>query len=365
MVDDEYLRIYSLIEQADALSTAGQTEKATVKYRQAYSELLALKRTYPNWNTKMVAYRINYVVSKLTPSASPPADEPKGAGASPTPGRPQTGVEIKLLEPGAEPRRTLLLQPKVGDKQPCLLTIRMEMEMKMGENQAPGMKLPPIKVSTDAEVKEITPDGSIVYDIRVSKTDIAEGAGAEMADVMKQAVSALSGVSATVRITSSGIHQGTELKGGAAADPQSKQTVQQMKELFGQLATPFPPEPIGLGGKWQVTARIASQGLSMSQTTSYELASLEGNVAKILSTVSQSAPKQKIENATVPGVKLDLIKMSGKGSGEAVVDLGRVIPGSGDFKSHSEVVMGMNMGGQQQTMTTIIDLQVQLEEPGK
>src|SRR5438445_11135312 len=77
-IDDQYVHIYNLIQEGDALG--GQSPEAIVKYSQAQQELLRFQRMNPVWNTKVVAFRLNYLASRLpeTPparSASAPAVE--------------------------------------------------------------------------------------------------------------------------------------------------------------------------------------------------------------------------------------------------------------------------------------------------
>ncbi|MDQ6632928.1 MAG: tetratricopeptide repeat protein [Verrucomicrobiota bacterium] len=65
--DDQYLQIYSLIQQADTLNQNGQGTVAAQKYLEAQSALTKLQSIYPNWNEKVVKYRLSYVAEKLTP----------------------------------------------------------------------------------------------------------------------------------------------------------------------------------------------------------------------------------------------------------------------------------------------------------
>ena len=63
--DDEYVRIYSLIQQADALAESGRSELARQKYSEAHSELDRVQRTNPGWNQQVVQFRLDYVREKL------------------------------------------------------------------------------------------------------------------------------------------------------------------------------------------------------------------------------------------------------------------------------------------------------------
>src|SRR5947209_16922742 len=79
-IDDQYVHIYNLIQEGDALG--GQSPEAIVKYSQAQQELLRFQRMNPVWNTKVVAFRLNYLASRLPepPTAGPGA----GPGARPS-----------------------------------------------------------------------------------------------------------------------------------------------------------------------------------------------------------------------------------------------------------------------------------------
>ena len=63
----------------------------------------------------------------------------------------------------------------------------------------------------------------------------------------------------------------------------------------------------------------------------------------------------------MPGLKVDLTKMNGKGTGESTFDLGKLLASAGTSDLHSETEMAMDMGGQKQPISTKLDLNVRLE----
>jgi hypothetical protein len=63
----------------------------------------------------------------------------------------------------------------------------------------------------------------------------------------------------------------------------------------------------------------------------------------------------------MPGLTLDLTKMTGKGSGDLAFDLTRLLPGEGTCAFISEAVMEMNVGGQKNAMTTKTTLNLRVE----
>jgi hypothetical protein len=104
---------------------------------------------------------------------------------------------------------------------------------------------------------------------------------------------------------------------------------------------------------------IKAQGMTMEQTSTYELVALEGDRFTTKSTVAQRAANQTLQHPALGGMKMDVTKMTGSGSGQRTSTLARLLPTVGTGKAHSEVSMTMNMGGQKQpvTMKTEIDLQ--------
>ncbi len=68
--DDQYLQIYTQIQQADAQNASGEREPALARYREAQSALQIFQRHYPEWNPKVVSFRLNYVAGKVAELSS-------------------------------------------------------------------------------------------------------------------------------------------------------------------------------------------------------------------------------------------------------------------------------------------------------
>ena len=73
--DDDFVEIYQLIQQTDAQRENGRFNEARAGYERAQALLLALKKGYPQWNERVIAYRLRYVAEKLAvlPAADPAA----------------------------------------------------------------------------------------------------------------------------------------------------------------------------------------------------------------------------------------------------------------------------------------------------
>lgn len=68
--DEEFVRLYNLIQQADTLNSSGQSGLAIARYREALAGLKRMQKAYPTWNQKIVKFRTDYVIEKLGPFAN-------------------------------------------------------------------------------------------------------------------------------------------------------------------------------------------------------------------------------------------------------------------------------------------------------
>jgi hypothetical protein len=364
--DGEFLRIYGLIQDADTLDQNGQTAPALAKYRTAQAALQKFRVANPDWNTKVAAFRANYLTGKvaaLTEKLTPKPAETESGGSTTAAGG-STASKVKLLEAGAEPRKVLRLHPKPDDKQTVTMTIKMAMEMGLGETKTP-MKLPPMTMVLDLNVKGVSPGGDITYETVTTDVTMGEEPGVlpQIAAAMKTSIANLKGSTGKGIITDRGLNKSTEFQAAAAAgsDPSMRQATDQMKEALSGMTVPLPEEAVGPGAKWEVRLPLKSQGMTMEQTTTYTLVNAEEEKITTKAAIVQRAGNQKVSNPAMPGVKLDLTKMSGTGTGETTFDLSQLGPQSAAVESHSEVSMAMNAGGQKQAMTVKIDLNVQIE----
>jgi hypothetical protein len=75
--EDEYARIYALIQEADTLGSS-QPAQALTRYKAAQTALQQFQKLHPDWNRRVVSYRLNYLEFKIGPALtnSPPAVTP-------------------------------------------------------------------------------------------------------------------------------------------------------------------------------------------------------------------------------------------------------------------------------------------------
>src|ERR1035441_6592284 len=85
--DDQYVHIYNLIQEADKLANGVQPSEALPKYLEAQTALGQFIKGYPDWNVKVINFRLNYVAAKIAAISphvpAPVAPSPAGPGAKP------------------------------------------------------------------------------------------------------------------------------------------------------------------------------------------------------------------------------------------------------------------------------------------
>ena len=359
--DEAYVEAYSLVQQADALNASGKRDEALAKYLQAQAALRTFQKNHAEFKPRVVTYRANYVAQKITELSSASSSALGTGAASGTPaGSAATqshgsalppGVVIKLIDPGSEPRKALRLHPKPGEKQTCQMIMKMAMAMKMMETNNLEIKLPPVAITMEASVKSVSADGDIAYTSTTTDATVGSdepGVMPQVAEAMKASLANIKGLTANGVISSRGFNKGTDMKIPAGGDPQVRQVMDQMKDSFSKLSAPLPDEPIGPGAKWEVKMPLKSGGITMEQSATYQLVSLENDKVVLKTTLAQRAAPQKVENPSMPGLKMDLSRLSGTGTGESTFDLGKILPNQAAMDVQSEATMSANTGGQKQ-----------------
>ena len=362
---DQYLVIFDAIQKADTMANTGQPTAALAKYQRAYNALINFQKTYPDWNPKIMTYRMAYLNEKIgalsekalvAGTNSPDAKAaPAGGGAG--------GDQVKLIEPGAEPRKKLRLHPTEGDKQTLVMNMQMDMEMSVAGNKTPSVKIPPMIMTMEITPTKVSPEGDISYDTVITDATVAEDAEAmpQVTQVLKSSLASIKGMSGSGTITSRGIGKTMELKVPEGADPQVRQMVDQTRDLFSKGTSPMPEEAVGQGAKWEVKMPIKSGGVAIQQTTTTELVSVDGERITTKSLISQTAGKQQIQSPMAPGMKVDLSKMTGSGTGTSTLDMTRLLPIEAVVDYNSDLSMSVNVAGQNQPMSTKVVMNMKMQ----
>lgn len=347
--DDQYLNILSLVDRADTLNEKKQGDLGKAKYTEAARILQQFRLRYPTWNPSVVSFRLNYLTTQIN-QLSQPSAPPSVAAISQPDARSTAGgasVAVKVLDAGAEPRKALRFQVKPGNQQSLISTIKSSRDMGV----TGVMKEPTKKIPMTVTVKEVSADGDITYETLLGEISLEDDADVNplMAGPMKALFEKLNGLTAVAVVSSRGLGKSAVVKTDGL-DAQTRQVVDQIKDSLASGTIPLPEEAVGPGAKWEVKRNVKLQGLTVVQTTTYELVSANGELIELKDTVTQSATNQKIESPMAPGMKVDVTKMTGTGKGSATLDLMQLLPTKSTSEMHTELSASMTLGGQKQAI---------------
>jgi len=181
------------------------------------------------------------------------------------------------------------------------------------------------------------------------------------AAMMKTALAGLQGLSGTAKMSDRGVVKSMDLKVPPEAGAQLGQTLSQMKDSFSSSSTPLPEEAVGAGAKWEYHTRLKSQGMNMDQTMTMELASIDGDTINLRTSITQNAANQMIENPAMQGMKVDLTKLTGTGTGTTSLDLNHLMPQTASLDETTETAMSMNIGEKKQDMDMTMQMKIVIQ----
>jgi hypothetical protein len=322
--DEQFIKIMSTIDKADALRTSGQIPAAVAKYRDAQTNLVRFKAHNPLFAPKTVQYRMTEVTDRITALTAPP-ERPasktnlESASVAPAPKSP-----VKLVDAGAEPRKVLRFHGQPGDKQTTLMIMKSTVDM--GAQGQPPVITPAVTLPLDITTKGISPNGDITYEIVLGDVTVAEDTNAtpQTAQAMKTIMSSIKGVTITGVMSDRGISKKTDVKAPPGSSPQIQQAVEQLKEGFSNMDSPLPEEAVGAGAKWQINRPTKFQGISGQQTESYQLVSIDGDHVNLSMNLNVAATNQMMQTLSTT-------------SGTNTMDLSRIAPVSASWTSHAEL----------------------------
>ena len=274
--------------------------------------------------------------------------------------KPKAPPKVTLLEPGAEPRRELRYTPAKGLKQTLVTTIGLEVQTKLKGTPGPAQKMPPMIMTMTAEVTDAAPE-KFSYTFEVTKAEVgaAEGVPKMIADSVGKELAKISGLKGKAVVDARGFTTEASLDVPKGVPPRMRELMKNMQQSIDQLAAPLPVEAVGKGAKWKVEQTITQSGMTLQQTSFFELVSLDEGSAEVSVIVEQNADAQPLNAPGVPtGAKLN--KMIGKGKGRSKLVFGKIAPEESEVEVTTDTSITVLVGSAEQTMETQTKMSMKL-----
>jgi hypothetical protein len=294
-------------------------------------------------------------------SAESPSKSVQLSQESPkTPAAAQSNVE--LINAGTEPKQQLRFTPGANTKQTLQMTMDMDMAMSVGGQTQPAFDSPPIKMTMESEVKKVDANGDIHTDFSYSDADVvaAKNTQPQLVNAMRAQVKKLVGLRGSMIVDNQGNTKQANFNAPETLDPNTKKMVEQMVTSLKQLSSPVPSEAVGVGAKWKIPNSVTANGMTMNQSSTYELVDIKDNVASLQVSMEQQAGTQKINpQGLPPGASIDLKSMNSQGNGKLKLALNQVMPISSTMSMRSKSQMSVKEPNTEKA--TAMDMNVSVE----
>ena len=248
-VDDKYIGIYNLIQEADTLVRAGHPDDALAVFTSAREQLQQLQKQFPNWSPNVVSYRLADLAQKITtlkgsvpapnittPVAVKPIEEPAKPSVSVDAWQSQwQAAQEVIANLQAKLKEALTAQPAVVDATE-LTRAQEQIRWLMKENEL-------LKVTRAQAQKVVTTDTNAMAKVRQELAISAKKYSTEQALAVKLAAeneklrASLSAAAATNAEALAGLNrQNAKLKDQIAALPAAPKKIPVQPPSSAELA---------------------------------------------------------------------------------------------------------------------------------
>jgi Family of unknown function (DUF6263) len=269
-------------------------------------------------------------------AAPPPSDDP-GATAAAAP----SNGNVKVLEPGDEPRVARKYELKAGKTETVSVTLRSTMSQEI-PGQPPAQQSQPGMVFSLALTPQAKADtGDFPVKVTFARAEILPSADLDPAQVkqMAQAFKMLVGVAGSFKLGPHGSVSGFSLSNEQIARSELGAVAEQ---ALDGLFVVLPDEPIGKGAKWEETASAKQDGITVTTTTTYTLKEVTPDGMAITVAMKRKAPSQPMADPRAP--KGTTVALDGTSNAQVKVRLERM-PGKGAIDSATTITVTQG-GGQ-------------------
>ncbi len=226
---------------------------------------------------------------------------------------PVTPVTVTLVDPGAEPRSSLV--PAYSGEQSVSLTTRTTVTQQIDDQAVQDFSTPALTLPLTA-----TPDGNEV--------SLAIGAATSADQRLTDALTPAEGSSAGLTLTDAGAVTALTIAPADAAQDSARAAIEQALNQAVYRSISFPDGDVGVGAVWTASQQVIS-GVTLNQVTTATLRAREGNRLTVDLRIDQTPESTTLELPDDAGsLAIDSYTMTGSGTVE--LDLTKPLPVAGE-----------------------------------
>lgn len=304
--DDQYLAIYGLIQAGDTLEKSGQNAGALTKYLEAQTQLQKFQQANPDWNPKVVNFRLNYLASRIaavsaaTPTTPAPAPAPAPTIKPVTPTPAPAVVPLPAVTPPSDFERQLAtLQEDVRRLQADKSTL--EAKLKEALAAQPAAADPREMAKAREQIRELMKENDLLKSA-AEKAQASPGADAKALEEARRALTE----------ASRKLAEQTERANALAAE---RQTLQSRLEALAQ--SPADAAKLAeIRAALEAANRKLADEVESRQKLTGEKDSLQSQV-RALTTRADTAEALRLENEVLKKQLSDARKTAGAPAADA------------------------------------------------
>jgi hypothetical protein len=267
-------------------------------------------------------------------------------------------LDVKLLEPGSEPRSELRYQGVVGSTERLLLRLSLAgfLDTRVGSAAAvaPTLDLVLNVGPTTHNAEKSTWGYPVSFElIGVHGADQLSTQDQADLTALLEPITRAHGV---FEIDDRGITRSADVSVPPEASPRLMTLLGNVRITL--LSSALPKEAVGMGARWQ-TERVVKVGpMNVPQTVVYTLIAREGDVLKLGVSLRQSASPQQFPLGT-DGTTFHLEQYEGSAVGTSLVDIHSLVPLT-DVSGQTQMRASIQHAGQSEPLAMGGDVMIQI-----
>ena len=268
---------------------------------------------------------------------------------------------VVLDEPGAQPRQPLVLKVARGSRMRAAMVNKIGLELTLDGRALPAGVTPTTRTVLEQRGEAVDADGTVHFTMTFADVSVIATPGVDpaVARQVQAGLDQLEGLQGTGAVHAQNDVKSFSVDSSRITDATLKSTLDSMSDQVGNLSSPFPKEPVGVGARWTVRRSATINGLTMNMMTRYTLESRTGDRYELDVTQNAVSPPGPAAFPNLPaGSRASVVNFTLQSKGTVTGDVTRSLPvnstmsGTGD--GAFAITAGNDGGTLQQKMT--IDL---------
>lgn len=217
---------------------------------------------------------------------------------------------IRVLDGGMTPRVPIRYRVAPGTEETLYLELVRAQAMQSGQQTAQS-GMPPIQLEVKFGPASGTPQGFIHHPVEITQLRLSKAADSmspAQRDQLEKSLAPLLAIKGWTEMDVQGRIRRGEFEGGDGVSPDLNAMLGNIRSAL--LTVPFPDEPLGVRGRWEVERKVQFAGTWVDQVVTYHIVSMRKDDLDLQITARATAPPQQISSG-----RLEAYQMSVIGSG--------------------------------------------------